>query len=146
MTTVLGTISAFKGIGFRFRNTSAFPSCLDSVRYLLNTTENRPEKLSFCAKTAGCYWGLFCVSAGLTVCISLSFKQTLISVCLCLYHAFTREAAVSLLSGVWECEEETRWGSRLMKGPHFPHRHAHIHLKEIRKTKGSMLSELLQFV
>lgn len=50
-------------------------------------------------------------------------------------------------SGVWECEEETRWGSRLMKNLVLPHMHAHTDLgnKHIRSnTQSEVFLQLLQ--
>lgn len=45
---------------------------------------------------------------------------------LCSYHVMCA-AAVMSLSVVWECEEETRWGSRLMTDLHLPHAHTCTH-------------------
>lgn len=145
VTAVLGTTLAFKGVFvcIRFRDTSAFPmlSPLSEV-FIEHKLKTGLKHRVFVPKlqVAVEAFSVFLLTVG----ISLSFKRTLISVYLCLYHVFTREAAVSSLSGVWECEEETRWGSRLMKGLHFPHRHAHTHRnkKKIKKRK----QELLQLV
>lgn len=52
------------------------------------------------------------------------------------------ETAVISLSGVWECEEETRWGSRLMKDLHLPHMHAHTH-SHYKHIRSHMHSEVL---
>ncbi len=72
------------------------------------------------------------------VCVCVRQRSVLISCHMC-------KAAVISPSGAWECEEETRWGSRLMKDLHLPHVHTHArtHTHTHTNTYGQTHSEVL---